>query len=509
MSLSRRAFVRLMMSAAALSHPRVLSGAARVRQSGGSTAPSFLFFLSDDLGYGDLGCYGHPFNLTPRLDRLAKEGCRFTDAHAASSICSPSRAALLTGRQPYRLGIYYLVEADVHLRRSEITIASLLKQRGYDTCFVGKWHVTRIGDRNQGQPSPGDFGFDHWFATEHNAFEGPQNPTEFIRNGKAVGKVDGWYCDVIVREALEWLRHRPNPGRPFFIHACSHEPHTPLAPPESFAAMYDRPEVGRLEKHLPHGGVPRPDRDLSDEGRHYYGTVTQLDAAVERLLDGIEATGQDRNLLTFFTSDNGPEYPVNWMESRDEWEDPLRDRSFGTPGELRGMKRSTYEGGHRVPLIVRWPGHIRPGSISDALINGTDVLPTLCELAGARVPTDRVIDGASFAGALAGRPVARRIPAVWTFPIPYTFMPPLAMREDNYVLAAWFAPKDRAEKWIDYIKRAKPVDYELYDVRADPGQTVNLVSREPERLQRMAAELDTTWRGIQAEAPVWRDWDRR
>lgn len=472
-------------------------------------APSFLYFLSDDLGYGDIGCYGHPFNRSPRLDRLAAEGCRFTDAHAASSICSPSRAALLTGRQPYRLGIYYLVEADVHLRRSEITIASLLKQRGYDTCFVGKWHVSRIGERNMGQPSPGDFGFDHWFATEHNSFEGPHNPRLFIRNGKAVGQVEGWYCDAIVREALDWLRRRPDPSRPFFIYACSHEPHTPLAPPEPFAAIYDSPEVGRLEKQLLHGGVSRPDSLPPGGGRHYYGTVTQLDTAVGHLLDGIEAAGQDRNLVTFFTSDNGPEYPVNWMESRGEWEDPLRDRAFGTPGELRGMKRSTYEGGHRVPLIVRSPGRIRAGSVSDTFVNGTDVLPTLCDLAGAPVPADRVIDGVSVAGAFDGRPVTRRIPAVWTFPIPYTFTPSLTMRIDDYVLAAWFAPKDRDERWIDFIKRARPASYELYDVRRDPGQEVNLASREPERVRRMAAELDVTWRGIQAEAPVWAAWDRR
>ena len=156
-----------------------------MQRSATARPPSLLLFLSDDLGYGDLGCYGNPINRTPHLDALARAGCRFTDAHAASTVCSPARAALLTGRHPYRLGLYYLVDKEAHLRREEISVASLLKARGYDTCFVGKWHVTRLGERAMGQPSPGDFGFDHWFATEHNAFEGPHNPQHFIRNGQA------------------------------------------------------------------------------------------------------------------------------------------------------------------------------------------------------------------------------------------------------------------------------------------------------------------------------------
>ncbi|HUG55255.1 MAG TPA: sulfatase-like hydrolase/transferase, partial [Vicinamibacteria bacterium] len=185
------------------------------RQASAATSPpSVLLFLSDDLGYGDLGCYGNPIHKTPNVDALARAGARFTDAHSASSVCSPARASLLTGRHPYRLGLYYLVEKDAHLRREEISMASLLKARGYDTCFVGKWHVTRLGENNQGQPSPSDFGFDHWYATQHNAFEGPENPKDFLRNGTRTGPAGGWYCDVIVKEALEWLAKRPDPSPP-------------------------------------------------------------------------------------------------------------------------------------------------------------------------------------------------------------------------------------------------------------------------------------------------------
>jgi arylsulfatase A len=478
------------------------------RQNPRSAPPSLVLFLSDDLGYGDLHCYGNAINRTPYIDALADHGCRFTDAHSASPICSPARAALLTGRHPYRLGIYYLVERDVHLRRQEISIATLLKSRGYDTCFVGKWHVSRLGATSMGQPSPSDFGFDHWFGTEHNAFEGPQNPRDFMRNGVSVGAVNGWYCDLIVREALHWLEARRDQSRPFFIYACTHEPHTPVAPPDQYSAMYDTPEVKRLEMEMPHGGVPRPDSERPGNGRFYHGTVTQLDDAFGRLLKGIEAVAGE-NVAVFFTSDNGPEYPVNWIESHGSWEDPLRDRSFGTPGPLRGMKRYTYEGGHRVPLIIRWPGVVNEGTVSDALVNGTDYLPTLCDIAGAHVPADRTIDGASILPVFKGKTVDRRIPACWAFPVDYTFMPSLTMREGDYVLATWFAPKPPAQLWMEYIKTARPDTYELYNLRTDIAQRVNVAAREADRVQRMAARLRELWSSIQAEAPVWKEWDRR
>lgn len=506
MPLSRREFAGLLLGSVAL--PSLASRARLQSVSAGAHAPSILLFLSDDLGYGDLACYGHPFNRTPRFDQLAQEGCRFTDAHSASSICSPARAAILTGRHPYRLGIYYLVERDVHLRRQEVSLASLLRAQGYDTCFVGKWHVSRLGPAAMGQPSPGDFGFDHWFATEHNAFEGPRNPKHFIRNGVAVGPTDGWYCDLIVDEALEWLERRRDKTRPFFIYACSHEPHTPVAPPLEYARMYDPPEVRRLEEGILYGGVARPDKDLSEHRKHYYGTVTQLDTAVGRLVDGLDRAAAER-LAIFFTSDNGPEYPVNWIESRGKWDDPLRDFSHGTPGPLRGMKRYTYEGGHRVPLIVRWPGHVVPGSVSDELVNGTDYLPTFCELAGTRAPADRVIDGTSITAAFTGRRVPRRIPACWTFPVPYTFMPAVTLRDGDHVIAGWFGAKPPEQLWIDFIKTARFERHELYDLGADLAQRDNLAPREPVRLKRMVALLDDVWSGIRKDAPVWKEWDRR
>lgn len=154
--------------------------------------PNFVIFLADDLGYGDLASYGNPIMATPNIDRLATQGMRFTDFHSAGTVCSPSRASLLTGRNPYRSGFYYIAGSGMHLQREEITVASLLSANGYDTCFVGKWHLSRFDREASTLPTPGDHGFDHWFATAVNAFEGPENPTSFFRNGERVGEVDGW-----------------------------------------------------------------------------------------------------------------------------------------------------------------------------------------------------------------------------------------------------------------------------------------------------------------------------
>ncbi len=469
--------------------------------------PNVVLFLADDLGYGDLGCYGNPINRTPNLDKFASEGMRFTDCHAAGTVCSPSRAGLLTGRHPFRSGIYYLLGGGAHLRREEVTVAALLKSAGYDTCFVGKWHLSRLGDSAAGQPTPGDHGFDHWFATTENAFEGPENPQKFIRNGEKVGPVKGWYCDVIVEEALSWLKRRVGSGTPFFLLVCSHEPHTPIAPPPSYADMYDNDEVDRLEKTVSYGGVPRDKEEIGSNKKYYYGTITQLDNAFGRLMANLDTFGLRKDTFVFFTSDNGPEYPVNRLESKGEWDDPIRDRCFGTPGPLRGMKRFTTEGGHRVPGIARWPGHIEAGTTSDALVNGTDVLPTLCELAGIGPPAGRRIDGESIAGVLRGEKIMRNKPVCWNFPThEYSFIPPMILREGPYSLVAYFNDKKPGQTWMDWIKTARPERFELYDLIKDIGQREDLSGVMPEKTAEMAAKLEAAWTNIQADAPVWPGW---
>jgi arylsulfatase A len=434
---------------------------------------------------------------------------RFTDCHSAGTVCSPSRAGLLTGRNPYRLGLYYVVGGGSHLRASEITIATLLKNKGYDTCFVGKWHLSRFVNKKNNQPSPGDHGFDHWFATEVNAFEGPQHPQKFYRNGQKVGPVDGWYCDVIVREAIDWLNNRPNKDKPFFLVISTHEPHTPLMPPDRYAEAYDNVVVDSLEKMISYGAVERPKKDISHLKKYYYGTVSQLDQAFGNFIKSVDNMGYRDNSLVFFTSDNGPEAPVNLEESRGEWEDESRDRCFGTPGPYRGMKRYPYEGGHRVPGIIRWPGHSRSNSTSSELVNGTDVLPTFCSIAGVPVPQDRKIDGEDVTAIFEGKTIKRTKSLCWFFPAhedTYYRMPHVILRENEYTLLASFNIKPKDQLIMDWIKNARLEKFALYNLHKDIRQDVDLCIEEPGRFEKMKAEMIRYWRDVQTEGPYWHKW---
>ncbi len=505
--IDRRTFIQhLAVAGLAITVPGMV-GCVSARREG--KRPNFVIFLADDLGYGDLASYGNPIIATPHIDRFAEEGMRFTDFHSAGTVCSPSRASLLTGRNPYRSGFYYIAGSGMHLQREEVTVASLLSANGYDTCFVGKWHLSRFDRETSTLPTPGDHGFDHWFATAVNAFEGPENPNTFFRNGERVGEVDGWYCDVIVEEALQWLRNRPDPDKPYFLYVCSHEPHTPVEPPDSYADAYENDTVDQRERSVQYGGVERPDRAITPLKKYYYGTVTQLDNAFGNLVDGVDAYSDKAHTLLMFTSDNGPEAPVNLEESRGEWEDASRDRSFGTPGPWRGMKRYPYEGGHRVPGIVRWTGTIAPGSTNPSLINGTDFLPTMLELAGIPLPAGRTLDGVSMVPAFRGGILERPGPVYWFFPAhedTYYRMPHMAMRDGTYTLLAWLNPKDEDQRIMDWLKTGHLEQFVLYNLETDPAQTTDLTEKEPERLATMAEQMQAFWTEIKNDSPYWESW---
>ena len=440
--------------------------------------PSFLIVLADDLGYGDLGCYGRREAHTPNLDRFAKEGLRLTHCYAANANCSPSRTGLMTGRTPTRVGVSNWIPmlSPMHMSSKEITIAKLLQDAGYDTAHIGKWHLN--GRFNlPGQPQPNDHGFTHWFSTQNNALPNHRNPYNFVRNGIPAGPIKGFSAQIVTDEAIHWLRSQRDKKKPFFLFVCYHEPHEPIATDPKFAKLH-------------------PSGDPSHSA--YWGNVTQMDAGFGRLITEVDRLKLSDNLFTLFTSDNGP--------ARTGF------HPHGETGSLRERKGWMYEGGIRVPGILRWPGKTRPGSSSDIPVSGVDLLPTLCEVAGITEPTDRAIDGTSFLPLLAGTPILRKTPLYWHF-YAASGKPKVAMRMGKWkILAHLDAPEiskrvDLTDQDQKTLKTAKLGRFELYNLRADPGETLDLATSETARLKKMVQRLQEIYAGVQEECPVWPEWN--
>ncbi|HOA75181.1 MAG TPA: sulfatase [Phycisphaerae bacterium] len=458
----------------------LMSAAALPGDAAHWARPNILVILCDDLGYGDLACYGHPVIRTPHLDRLAAQGMRLTSCYSAAPVCSPSRAGLLTGRNPNRFGVYDWIPGNspMHMGRNEITLAQLLKQAGYATCHVGKWHCNGMFNRAD-QPQPNDHGFDHWFSTQNNAAPDHHNPTNFVRNGKPVGPTEGYSCQVVTDEAIAWLRDQPA-DKPFFQFVCFHEPHEPVASPMELVSQYADENANRAQ---------------------YYANVSNIDAAVGRLMAALDELNLADRTFVLFTSDNGPETLERY---------PRGTRCYGSPGPLRGMKLHIYEGGIRVPGIIRWPGRIAAGTISDEPVCSVDLLPTFCTLAGVQPPRDRPLDGASLLPLLvAGQPIMREKPLFWLYHVALS-EPKLALREGDWKLCAhWDVPPDALKQGaahpdtIAALKRAKLVKYELYNLREDIGENNDLAASEPQRVEAMANQLKNLLAEIQKNCPVW------
>ena len=344
--------------------------------------PNIVVLLCDDLGYGDLGCFGHPRIKTPEIDRLARDGMKLSCLYAGAPVCSPSRAALFTGLNPNRLGIRDWIDLDsgIYLPRGTVTVAQRLKAAGYATCLSGKWHLNSRFDGRE--PTPGDFGFDHWFATQNNAKH--QDPTNFVRDGKRVGLLKGHASTLVVDEAISFIDKAGD--RPFAVFVTFHAPHEQIETPPAYSSMYT---------------------DVADPTtRDYYGSVSLVDHEVGRLLGALDARGLRDRTLVLFTSDNGPEGLRRY---------PKAIHSHGSAGPLRGMKLSMYEGGLRVPGIVRWPGKVKPGTESAEPVAFFDLMPTLCAAAGVAPPSGVSLDGVDVLPLLEGRPVERPVPLHWQY----------------------------------------------------------------------------------------------
>jgi arylsulfatase A len=413
---------------------------------GGSAAdapprPNLVFLLCDDLGYGDLGCFGHPLIQTPHLDKLAASGVRFTHCYAASPVCSPSRAGLITGRSPQRARIFDWIpeKTGIYLQRGEPSVARFLHDGGYRTAHVGKWHLNSRMDGSE--PTPGDHGFDHWFSTQNNAAPSHLDPDNFFRLGKPVGKLTGDSTTLITDEALRFIDSTKS--KPFALFVWYHAPHEPVAVPEKWTKPYAAVEDATK--------------------RVYYGSVSLVDDQVGRLLKALEERKLRDNTLIFFSSDNGPETLRRYKGAI---------HSHGSPGPLRGMKLHLHEGGYRVPGILAWPGKVKPGTVSAEPICGVDLLPTFCAAGGVKVPADVVLDGASFLPALDGKPITRRVPLYWQF---------------DRALGPWRIALRRGPWKI--LADARREKFALHNLVEDPGETTDLSERQPERLKELAAAL--------------------
>jgi arylsulfatase A len=444
-------------------------GAMATSCGGSSTAtgnrPNILVLLADDMGYTDINCYGGDIR-TPNVNQLAAEGIQFTSCYSSAPNCSPARTGLMTGRIPSRTGIYSYIPENhpMHLPRTEITVAKLLQQAGYATCHVGKWHLNGLFNSPE-QPQPNDHGFDYWFSTQNNAEPSHLNPVNFVRNGEAVGPLEGYSCQIVADEAISWLENRGGGNESFFQYVCFHEPHKKLASPPELMDTYG---------------------ELSDADALYYANITNLDLAVGKMLSALDRLDIADNTMVFFLSDNGP------------WRD-------GSQGVLRGKKSEVYDGGIKVPGIMRWPGHTTPGGTSDVPVSFLDFLPTVCAATGVPEPDDRTLDGVSLLPLLAGQPLDRSKPLFWYF---YRTQPAAAMRKGDWsIVARLDMPKSGSHGMVaqdmPIVKKGKLVDFELYNLKTDVSQQKNLAASEQATLQSLKEEIVRLHADVVAEGPVW------
>jgi arylsulfatase A-like enzyme len=426
---------------------------ALIACSEGHTAskPNILLIYVDDLGYGDLASYGHPVIKTPNLDELADDGLRLTNYYAPSALCSPSRAGLLTGRHPYRTGIESWIPkgSGVYLRAAEITLAEVLKSTGYSTALIGKWHLNSDLGSND-EPQPTDQGFDYFYG--HNAFQIPsnRNPTNIYRNKEALGVQQGFTAELYASEAIAWLEQRDE-NSPFFLMLSMAEPHVTIENPAEYNEKYETYTNGAIVpiRNRP-GGPPKDDLIPRGPGE-YYANISYMDAQLGRVFDWIKSGDLYDDTVVIFASDNGP-VTSDWLA----W---YEVNSHGSTGGYRGRKHYLYDGGIKVPAIIRWPGVVGPGTTSDELIVGTDFFATLAKIAGGEIPQDRAIDGVDIRPALEGMALP-----------PRTILWALADRAElDYAI--------RQDSWkllLDDEKQPK----ELYNLAEDPLELFNLIDDE-------------------------------
>ncbi len=407
--------------------------------------PNIVFIFADDWGWGDLGCHGHPWLKTPNLDRLAAGGIDFHQFNVLNPVCSPSRTAVTTGMYPARFCIHEHFAPGTNTRRgmpdwldpNAPTLPRFLQAAGYRTGHFGKWHLTNHGA--EGAPPPAAYGFD-----ESAVFNGP---------GVEAGLHD------TASNAVRFIR--AHAGQPFYLNVWLHESHTPHVPTQESLARW---------KHL------------DEQQRVYSAVITDGDDAVGAVLDALDATGVAGHTIVIFSSDNGPEWTGDAKQAKrgagwGTW------ASVGQTGGLRGKKRSLFEGGVRVPFLVRWPNHAPAGTTNTATaLSAVDLLPTLCAAAGVALPDTYRGDGENLLAALRGEPVRRTRPLFWEWrgnDREPDWWPRLAVREGDWKL----------------VMNHDGSRVELHDLVHDRAEAKDVAAGHPEvaeRLKQLARDWKTT-----------------
>jgi arylsulfatase A-like enzyme len=408
-----------------------------------NTTPNIILILADDLGYGELGSYGQTKIRTPNLDRLAAEGMRFTDAYAGNTVCAPSRSALLTGKHSGHGRVRSNVQ--VPLAPEDVTIAEVLRAAGYHTGAFGKWALGWEGTTG----TPNKKGFEEWFGYLDQVHAHDYYPAYLWRNdvqrwlaGNEGGKRGEYAPDWFAKVAANFVRL--NEDNAFFLYFPTIIPH---ANNELGTNGMQVPSLGIYDKE------PWPAAEKAKAAM-----ITRLDAFVGTLMEDLRKRKIDRDTLILFSSDNGPHR-----------EGGVNPAFFHSAGPFRGIKRELYEGGIRVPLLARWPGHIRPGMTNSQPIAFWDMLPTIAELVGVEPP--KGLDGLSFAPALFGKEPARTHAYLyWEF------------HEKGYQQAVRRGPWKGVRPDAD-----QPL--ELYNLAHDPGETHNVAAGHPDMVKQLEADM--------------------
>ena len=448
--------------------------------------PNIVVILCDDLGYGDIQCL-NPENgkiKTPHVDKLAEQGMIFTDAHSGSSVCTPTRYGLLTGRYSWRTRLQHGVvqgSKPCLIAPDRITVAGLLKQQGYATAIFGKWHLdfqyqdpqtgeilqwTNQEIRRQRAPigstipdGPVHRGFDTFYGFHH---AGHMNT--IIEDDTVIERLDEIHClPRLTEESVAYIEERAkSPDQPFFLYVPLGSPHTPIVPSKEWQ---DKSELG------PYGDF-----------------VMQTDATVGRIMEALERTGFAENTLVIFTSDNGC--------SKAAGIPALRNKGHYVSAEFRGSKADLWEGGHRVPFVVRWPGKVEPGSRCDQLITLVDLFATVSEITGEQAP-DMGEDSVSFLPALSGQPIVSSRKGV----IHHSISGHFGYRQGKWKLllvrgsGGWSAPTERGAAPDAPLAQ-------LYDIENDPGEQNNLYLTLPEVTEQLLADLTSdVERGRSTDGP--------